>query len=382
MDTPSPSGGRQDRKRKKISPTQKETKSGNTRQYRKAKSKMAALGRGQINSSQSELIDQTIDSVASRLDDTPTKGSENETSNESSKESSGDDTPAPAKKPKWLDEVLGEVRASRKEMRALTKSFDRGIKSLEKKLDNEIKALTDSMDYESGRIDGTIEGLEIVQRRSKVTKQQITELTQRTGADSRAINAKINKLERDLMGYKKALERQLASAPTRSRDPENSDNVPDVRAVIIDGIVEVKDEDLLYRVQKPCFRHMGLYLTDVHIEQCFRRGRPRFNAKGEIDNKGRPRTVVCQFVEMACRNMVLQRRFNLRGHRVYVNEHHPFEIEQDRIRQYPIVRKARGMREYKDKIEHIANKIIIDNVAYGVEDFARLPSNLDPPRGT
>jgi ribA/ribD-fused uncharacterized protein len=61
-----------------------------------------------------------------------------------------------------------------------------------------------------------------------------------------------------------------------------------------------------------------------------------------------------------------------------VNEAHPYEIEQDRIRQYPILKKARGMREYKDHISHVANKIIIDNTAYGVEDFSKLPANLDP----
>ena len=168
----------------------------------------------------------------------------------------------------------------------------------------------------------------------------------------------------------KNLESQLAS--TSNVSGSQIPNQPDIRTVTIDGITEVKDEDLLYRVQKQCFRYMGLYLSDIHVEQCFRRGRPRYNAEGEIENKGRPRTVVCHFVDLACRNTVLQRRFNLRGHKVYVNEHHPFEIEQDRIRQYPIVKKARGMPEYKDCVQHIANKIVINNVAYGVEDFPNL----------
>jgi hypothetical protein len=136
---------------------------------------------------------------------------------------------------------------------------------------------------------------------------------------------------------------------------------------------------------------MGLFYSEYHIEECFRIGWSAPTAPAAASTSyaaaaaahpptpsGQPRTIYIKFNMISARDSVLKRRFNLRNKRVYVNEYHPWEIEEDRRRMYPIMRKARSIRAYRGCIELVANKIVLNGTSYGVEDFNTLPADLDP----
>jgi hypothetical protein len=173
-----------------------------------------------------------------------------------------------------------------------------------------------------------------------------------------------------------------------TRPPPDFDTQgPSVRAISIDGISESRNEDLLKKCQDRVFYHMGLNYSEYHIEECFRIGwKPATESDASTSAAtarpapppGRPRTVYVKFNMVSARESVLKRRFNLQNKRVYVNEYHPWMIEEDRRRMYPIMRKARSLKHYRNKIELVANKIVLEGVSYGVEDFAKLPADLDP----
>ena len=197
----------------------------------------------------------------------------------------------------------------------------------------------------------------------------------------------------DFRGQLRRMQDQLASTSAANhsvitRPPPDFDSQgPSVRAISIDGIAESRDEDLIKKCQDRVFFHMGLNYSEYHIEECFRIGwqvstAPATATQADLNRPapppGRPRTVYVKFNMVSARESVLKRRFNLRNKRVYVNEYHPWEIEEDRRRMYPIMRKARSLQHYRNKIELVANKIILEGTSYGVEDFAKLPADLDP----
>jgi hypothetical protein len=269
MDTPSPSGSHQDRKRKKDSPSPKEAKVGNKRRYTKARSKMAGKKKSQVKPTSESEIGGTIDLVANGLD-----LSSNSNSNQNSSSSADD---APLKQPRWLAAVLNEVRSSRKEVRTLSSTMTRGLKSLEKKLGE----VTDSIEYESGRIDGVMENLEVVARRSILNKKDVIEIRRSTAEETKAVNTKVSKLERDLKTHMKDMAKQLETSRSGTQR-QSTTSLPEIQMVIIDGISEVKNEDLPVRLQRQCFRHMGLNYAESHLEQCFRRGNQRLDDKGDL----------------------------------------------------------------------------------------------------
>jgi hypothetical protein len=98
----------------------------------------------------------------------------------------------------------------------------------------------------------------------------------------------------------------------------------------------------------------------------------------EDDVKGRPRTVYIRFNMAKNRNCVLRRRFTLRNSNIYVTEFFPWEIEDERRRLHVVLKKARSIPEYQNKIRLEGNKLILKGVPYGVGDMDKLPDNIHP----
>jgi hypothetical protein len=250
-----------------------------------------------------------------------------------------------------------------------------------KEVMDKFTSFEESLGYESGRIDGVIEGVKGVKKTATSNQKELQVLSRKAAVDNKALNDKMAVMDRDMKAHMRRLETQLASTSSASPAPGPSHNAatphPSVRALTIDGIYEEPGENLIERCHDVCWSHMGLHYKKENVEECFRVGRDR-DESSDSDTEARPRTVYVKFNDVNSRDLIIRRRFKLRGHRVYVNESHPHQIEQDRIRQYPIVRKARSMPEYKGRVQHVANRIIIGNTSYGVADFHRLPANLDP----
>jgi hypothetical protein len=371
---------RGDKRRHTGSSTPPENLDVNSRRKKKVRrrTKMAAKP---VNND-GDSVQETIDGVAK---------------SQAEAETSGSDDSFPLIEPPWLTKVLSRHNKNvettfKREMKqhatTMTASMAKGLKSLRTELTGEIKVVASDVAHESSRIDVTNDNLDAVRRKSVLTERDFRTHTKKSAEETKAVNDRVSKLGKDLQSHVKRLDDQLASSSTTTTraTPVDRTNLPVVCAITIDGIPEGESngDELLNRCQHYCFRHMGYAYTTIQVAECFRVGREQTstvtsaNPSTESVPRGRPRSVYCLFNDICYRDSVLRRRFELRGHRIYVNEYHPWEVEQDRIRQYPILRKARSMRKYRNKVTHVANKIIIDNTAYGVEDFSKLPKDLDP----
>jgi hypothetical protein len=261
----------------------------------------------------------------------------------------------------------------------LVTHINKGITNLKKEFTERFVAVEDNLDFESDRIDTNVETIETVRRKSVLNERDIRNQTKKATDEFKAVNDRIARISKDLKASTSRLENQMASAAAGSAShvPVDRSNLPVVLAVTIDGIPEgERDSDgLLERCQKYCFRHMGCSYNSIQVSECFRMGRVSDDSRA---NNARPRTVYCLFNDICYRETVLRRRFELRGWHIFVKEYHPWEVEQDRIRQYPVVKKARSLPQFRNKVSHVANKIILDGTSYGVEDFHRLPHELDP----
>jgi hypothetical protein len=85
-----------------------------------------------------------------------------------------------------------------------------------------------------------------------------------------------------------------------------------------------------------------------------------------------------RFSDASYKEVLMANRHRLRSTNIYVNDHYSVAVERDRKRLYPIMRKARGIPEYDNKISLVGAKIVLDGEEISVNDFDKLPSNIHP----
>jgi hypothetical protein len=134
---------------------------------------------------------------------------------------------------------------------------------------------------------------------------------------------------------------------------------------------------------------MGLNFNAFQMQQCFRLGRddpPPHRANAMRHNSGnddggaraRPRPIFIMFNCRSQKSIVMRRRHKLRDTGVFVNHNFSPAIEKDRRRIYPIIKKARSLEHYADKVRQRDDKLILDGKEYGVDDFDDLPDDIHP----
>jgi hypothetical protein len=205
--------------------------------------------------------------------------------------------------------------------------------------------------------------------------------------DTTTVKNRVDALDKSMADQFKKFQDQLrnisAGAPAATAMGPNIPEATDV-SITIDGVREYKHEDLAMRCQEHVFRAMGLNFGQLHMEQCFRLGRERKESgnreRGDVSDviPGRPRTIFVKFHAQDVMDAVMRRRYTLRGRHVFINQYFDWEVEKDRRRQYCILQKARSIKKYRNKIEHVENKVVLEGVEYGVDDFEKLPTELQP----
>jgi hypothetical protein len=168
------------------------------------------------------------------------------------------------------------------------------------------------------------------------------------------------------------------AATSLSRAPSTPKHSEFDCTITIDGIHEETNENLPQLCEDLAFEHMGLNYTKYHMEQCVRIGREIVHPEGEGPSKVRPRTIQIRFHQPERKAAILKYRYKLRGKHVFVNDYYSEAIEKACRRIYPIVRKARGLPEYEDRISQHEDKLIYDGVELTVDDFDKLPDNIHP----
>ena len=97
--------------------------------------------------------------------------------------------------------------------------------------------------------------------------------------------------------------------------------------------------------------------------------------QGNFPRANRDRPILIKFKSTNDRNMVWSRRFKLKDTKIFIDEVFPWEINQKRMRLFPIVREAK-QKGYNAGVN--VDKLMLNGKAYTVDDLDKLPTNLYP----
>ena len=104
---------------------------------------------------------------------------------------------------------------------------------------------------------------------------------------------------------------------------------------------------------------------DINILKCHRKGKYI---------RGQKRHIIAKFD----RDLICDKKGNLKGTPFFVYEDFPFEIEQNRRLLLPVYLQARKSAAWKEKVKLKGDKLIVEDVVYTVETINKLPTGLNP----
>jgi ribA/ribD-fused uncharacterized protein len=85
-----------------------------------------------------------------------------------------------------------------------------------------------------------------------------------------------------------------------------------------------------------------------------------------------------KFNTLADRNFVWKKKTLLKKSTYFINNDLPKEIESRRIQMLPILRRAKSINDYKEKVYMIDDKMILDKKRYTIDNLDDLPHDLNP----
>ncbi len=143
--------------------------------------------------------------------------------------------------------------------------------------------------------------------------------------------------------------------------------------LVFEGIEEGLDEtnsECRRKIREKVLENIpGLNPDDVKISRCHRLGKKR---------DGQHRGIICHFHWYGDREAIMHNKKHLPEH-VYVREDLPDEYLDRRRRLRPVFKLAVNGR-FKGKTTWRADKVVIDSIAYGVDDIDKLPPDLNPEK--
>ena len=136
--------------------------------------------------------------------------------------------------------------------------------------------------------------------------------------------------------------------------------------LIFHGITEKAFEDCPNIIKKVMVDNLQLdplTVENFEFQRCHR-----------LKNK----SIICRFLRFQDRQKTWAARSKLKGSPISMAEDFPREIVEQRNILYPIMKEAR--KKENTKAFMVANKLMIDDVAYTVETLKNLPDELDPAK--
>jgi ribA/ribD-fused uncharacterized protein len=110
-------------------------------------------------------------------------------------------------------------------------------------------------------------------------------------------------------------------------------------------------------------------VSDVNITRCHRLYQTSTNGD---------RNIIVYFQDIKDRDLVWMNRFKLQGSKIFISEHFPPEIEDRRKPFYPVIKQAKKIPEFKDKIHLAGDSLYVNRKKYTVENIRDLPKAINP----
>jgi hypothetical protein len=219
-------------------------------------------------------------------------------------------------------------------------------------------------------------------------------------SDNTTINQAVKGIQGNLTSQKTALDKKLSdhaeamkkeikelkdlvASTQKTRTPHKAPYRPFATTfdseILIDGIEEERNEVLVDICQERVFSILEVQFDPNQIECAYRIGKElSVPDEATVGPRRRPRSICVKFAYPSCKDICIKRSYKLRGHKLFINQHYSPRIERQRKRLYPILKKARGIEAYRDKISLEDEKIILHGKAIGVDDFDSLPDDIHP----
>ena len=96
---------------------------------------------------------------------------------------------------------------------------------------------------------------------------------------------------------------------------------------------------------------------------------------GKKVNGQKNRDIIVRFVWYQDRMQVWNARRNLKGTQIYMMEDFPFEVEQRRMKLYPIFKEAMSKNM---NVSLVADKLVLNGTRYTLDSLDKLPNDLKP----
>ena len=132
------------------------------------------------------------------------------------------------------------------------------------------------------------------------------------------------------------------------------------------------DTDCKRKVYQLLTRKLGIepaVVDNMRVVRCHRKGPYRH---------GKNRPIIIKMHFFPDKQYIISQAHNLRNTNYYINEDYAAETESQRRELYPIVKAARKLPQYKDKVKLNVDKLIVDGKAYTTATIHDLPAPLNP----
>ena len=191
-------------------------------------------------------------------------------------------------------------------------------------------------------------------------------------ADSKQNEAKTDAVVKDVSSMREDVSSlQQENAQLKSDNKRLKDRLDKLESysrrdnLIFHGVQQKPDEDCHRVAQLIMQNNLNIpHASEMKFDRCHR-----------IPGKTKPQPLIVQFNYSVDRDKVWQARKNLSGSNISLREDFPEEIVARRNALYPIMMKARDL---KHKAFLRADKLVIDDRTYTIENLHTLPKELDP----
>ena len=96
--------------------------------------------------------------------------------------------------------------------------------------------------------------------------------------------------------------------------------------------------------------------------------------------QGKDRPIIIKFHYFPDKQLILSYGPSLKGSGIYMNEDYCRDTESKRRALYPVIKAARKLPEYKDKVHLQVDKILYNGKSYTVDTMGELPAPINPIR--
>ena len=154
--------------------------------------------------------------------------------------------------------------------------------------------------------------------------------------------------------------------------------------LVFEGVKELEDENSPEKTEeavRKVIKEKMKIEDEIDIARAHRLGEKKTSQQGSPNHgqsDSKPRPLIVKFEKSKDRQKVWKHKRELKDTNISVGENFSRDVEEIRKMYYPIVKKARGIEQYKNSVYIRFDKLVVNQVEYTHNDLDQLPPPLRP----